>query len=599
MNRVLASLCATVVSSSLFAATVQNGMTALINSVDPNINMGIEVLDLTTGQTLYSRNASKAFVPASNMKLFSDAAALLALGPDYRFTTKLATDANQLNQGVLNGHLYLYMPGDPSLKSQDLQALFTTLKTWGVRRIHGDVVIVSSHGAAAAYAPGSMKQDQRYSYGAPVGPVVLDENRLMVTINPAHAPGLKAIVEYPDPSHTLILDNQTKTAPSGSRCGVGVSLSPENHLVARGCVGVGQWSMIQKMPILNPLKYTQGVVRSGLGQEGIQLEGQVRLGQAPRNTLLIASHASKPIHQLMADTLKPSDNLYADSLFLHAAEKLHGAPVNWAQAQGVVKNFLQNQTGVNLQQASLTDGSGLSRQDLLTPAQTIGLLRFLHERFPLSYEYIAALPVSGRDGTLQRRFRKPTQKGMIRAKTGTMTGVMSLSGYLYTANAHTLAFAIFVNRTPGTKPSVSGKYRYLVDALCDYLIQHKIESNQIIKQYTKPTRPLAFEQRPTASEAQRARVAKWRRLELNIKQALRGKAVTVVFRGEQLELRDNDPNGAQVWAALQRIKQQNSFAAMVESAHSPAGNLTSNLLWVNKKPNQQVMRLWTLKDAVG
>lgn len=598
MNRVVIGVLAWSVSFASSAGTIQNGITALINSVDPNINMGIEVLDLSTGEMLYTRNASKPFVPASNMKLFSDAAALMALGPDYRFVTKLSTDATALNNGVLQGSLYVYLPGDPSFKSTDIDALYSSLKKWGVKRVHGNIVLVSSHAAAEPYAPGWMKQDFRYSYGAPVGPVIIDENRLMVTANPSHAAGQPALIEYADPSQTIILDNQSKTAQSGAKCGVDFHMAADNRLTVRGCVGVGQWAVMQKMAIQNPLRYAEGVFRERLATIGIALDGQVQLGHLPRNTMLLASHASKPIHHLMADTLKPSDNLYADSLFLHAAEKLHGSPVNWAEAQNVVKNFIQQQTGIAMQTAVLTDGSGLSRQDKLTPQQTVALLKFLHERFPLSYEYIAALPVSGRDGTLQRRFKQPNQKGMVRAKTGTMTGVIGLSGYLYTANGHTLAFAIFVNRAPGTKPAVSGKYRYLVDAMCDYFIQHKIDNNRIVTQYIRPTQHVAFENKPTAIEQQKARIAKWRRLELNIKQALKGRAVTVIFRGDELVLHDNEPNGAAVWAALQKIQRQYPFAAVVQASASPAAGGTNNLMWVKERPQAQVQRLWTLRDAV-
>lgn len=598
INRAVIGILGLLVSTASMAGTLQNGITGLINSVDPNINMGIEVVDLSTGETLYTRSASKAFVPASNMKLFSDAAALMALGPDYRFVTKLSSDATSLNKGVLQGNLYVYLPGDPSLKSADIDGLYKSLAEWGVKRVHGNVVLVSSHAAAEPYAPGWMKQDFRYSYGAPVGPVIIDENRLMVTANPSHTAGLPALIEYPDPSQTIVLDNQTKTAPSGAKCGVDFHMAADNHLIVRGCVGVGQWAVMQKMAIQNPLRYAQGVFRERLAHIGIALDGQVFLGQGPRNTMLVASHASKPIHQLMADTLKPSDNLYADSLFLHAAEKLNGSPVNWAKAQVLVKNFIQQQTGIAMQTAVLTDGSGLSRQDKLTPQQTVGLLKFLHERFPLSYEYIAALPVSGRDGTLQRRFKQPNQMGMVRAKTGTMTGVIGLSGYLYTANGHTLAFAIFVNRAPGTKPAVSGKYRYLVDAMCGYLIQHKIDNNRIVSQYVRPSQHIAFENRPTAIEQQKARIAKWRRLELNIKQALKGHAVTVIFRGDQLVLQDNDPNASAIWVALQKIQRQFPFAASVQAISSPAGAAVSNLLWVSGRPPVQAQRLWTLRDAV-
>ena len=360
MKRILRTFFLWAMGSAAMASPLQLAVDKIINQVDPNINMGMVVVDLNTGETLYQKNASRPFIPASNMKLFSDAAALMALGPDYRFQSQLSTDAPLIDQGVLKGAIYLHMPGDPSLTQEHLDQLLLPLTTWGVKRIQGNVVLVSNNNAVSAYAPGRTPSDFKYSYGAPVAPVVLDENRLTVTVNPAYRAGSAAFVELNDLHSSLFLDNQVKTAANASACGVDFSMDQDNHLTVRGCVGVGQWAVQQRIAIRNPLRYTQDLVRQHLNNLNIKLDGQVILGNAPPSSLLLSSHASKPINQLMADTLKPSDNLYADSLFLHAATKLNGTPLNWDQAQPVVKNFLQQQTGISLQSAVLTDGSGLS-----------------------------------------------------------------------------------------------------------------------------------------------------------------------------------------------------------------------------------------------
>lgn len=600
MKRILLSTAIWTLGSVAIAANMQHAVDKIINQVDPSINMGIVVVDLNTGETLYQRNATRAFVPASNMKLFSDAAALMALGPDYRFQSQLTTDASALEQGVLKGSLYLHLSGDPSLTQENLDQLLAQLHLWGVNRIQGNVVLVSNNSIVNAYAPGHTASDFKYSYGAPVAPLVLDENRLNVTVNPSYRAGSAAFVELDNQNTTLSLDNQVKTASKAAGCGVDFSMDNENHLTVRGCVGVGQWAVQQRLPIRNPLRYAQDQVRGRLANLGIKLDGQVLLGKAPASSLLLSSHASKPITQLMADTLKPSDNLYADSLFLHAAAKINGAPLNWEQAQPVVKNFLQQQTGISMQNAVLTDGSGLSRQDLLTPQQTVELLRFLHTRFPLAYEYIAALPIAGVDGTLRKRFRKPTQKGLVRAKTGTMTGVISLSGYLYTANAHTLAFAIYVNKKPGTKPAVSGRYRPLVDTLCDFFLRQKPVGHQVA-QAPNPYARVAFQQQPTQGDRQRSKYAKWRQLESSVKRALQGQPVTVLFRGDQLVLQDNDADMNKVWAVLQNLRKKYAFTVALHSKSAPTGNKNApRLLWIKSADqNSSIKRTWTLRESVG
>ncbi len=594
MKRILPSVFFCLMGSSVYATSIQQSMDHLINQVDPKINMGIEVVDLNTGKTLYQRNANHTFIPASNMKLFSDAAALLILGPDYRFQSQLSTDASSLNKGVLNGSLYLHLSGDPSFTQEHLDGLLAKMSTWGINQIKGNVVIVSNHSSVDAYAPGIAAKDLTYSYGAPIAPVMIDENRLTVTVNPSFRVGEPALVELNEPGSSLILDNQVKTAAKTVGCGISYLMEGGNHLTVKGCVHPGQWAVQQRIAIRNPLSYAQALVKQRLNHVNIKLDGQVVLGSAPSSSLLLATHASKPINQLMADTLKPSDNLYADSLYLHAATKLQGTPLNWSQAQPVIKNFLQQQTGINLQNAVLTDGSGLSRHDLLTPEQTVSLLRFLHNRFPLSYEYIAALPVAGRDGTLQKRFRKVTQQGLLRAKTGTMTGIMSLSGYLYTANAHTLAFAIYINTTPGTNPNVSGRYRSLVETLCDFLLAQKPEDTPLHK-VTNAHARVAFQQRPNQADRLHAQQAKWRRIETAVKHALIDQPVTVLFRQNQLVLVDHGSDVNKVWNILQTLSKKYTFAVALHGTTSPTSS--PHLLWVNTAGSS--LRTWTVLESIG
>lgn len=600
MKRTLSGLLLALFSVASYAS-IQSGADHLINAIDPTMNIGVEVVDLTTGATLYRRNQARPFIPASNMKLFSDAAALMVLGPDYRFRNKLSTNASQLQQGILKGSLYLHLSGDPSFSHDRLADLIAGLKAWGIKHIQGNVYIDSSHAVANPYPPGWMVSDLVYSYGAPAAPLMIDTNRLLVTVNPADKAGDPAIVETDDASSSIVLNNQVKTKPTAAHCGVDFSMDKENHLTVRGCVGVGQWAVMQKMAIRNPLAFAQGLIKRQLTDAGIVFDGHVLLGKAPVGSLLIASENSKPISQIMADTLKPSDNLYADSLYLHAAEKLNGSPVDWSKAQSIVKNFLQQQTGIDLSSAVLTDGSGLSRHDLLTPAQTVGLLRFLHDRFPLSYEYIAALPVSGRDGTLQKRFKK--QQDLVRAKTGTMTGVVSLSGFLYTANNHTLAFAIFINNRPGTSPSISGRYRSLIDSLCIYFLQQKPGDNFLAKVFA-PHNRIKFQQNPTQAELQRGRQARWRRLETVVKQALKGQAVTVIYRGNELVLKDNQSDASKVMNSLQALRKKYPFAVALSSQSMPMATGDKPLvLWTQTASEagsgSSAQRIWVIREAVA
>lgn len=593
MKRIFILLLCLLGSLKSYATALQDAADKLINRIDPGINIGISVVDLITGAAVYQRNANQLFVPASNMKLFSDAAAIMVLGPDYRFRTQLSTDASTLDQGVLKGSVYIHLTGDPSLTGADVKELLSVLSQWGVRRIAGNIVLVSSHSKVSPYAPGWADKDLKYSYGAPLAPLMLDENRLTVTVNPSHKLGEPAIVEFAHP-YAMLLDNQVKTS-SNPHCGVDFIMDRENKLTVRGCVALSQWAIQQRIAIRNPLRYAQALIKQQLIDLHIGLDGNVQLGN-DKHSLVLATHESKPIAQLLADTLKPSDNLYADSLFLHAAEKLNNSPVDWQAAQPIVKDFLQQQTGINLQNAVLIDGSGLSRKDLLTPQQTVSLLRFLHEKFSFSYEYIAALPVAGRDGTLQRRLRLPSQQGFIRAKTGTMAGIIGLSGYLYTVNAHTLAFAIFINRTSHSHPTMS--YRSLVDALCTVFLRQE-PSNRSYVPATNAHARLPFQEHLTQAERMHQQKAKWRRLEASLKRNLQGSSVTVLFRDEQLILNDRNADPNIVWTALQTLRKKYAFAIALDSTSASFGAASAPfLLWI-KSDSKNGQRTWKICEAVG
>ena len=417
-------------------------------------------------------------------------------------------------------------------------------------------------------------------------------------MNPAGQEGEPAIVEANDGGGVITLNNHSTTKASSRGCGIGLGLDQDNRLTVNGCIGKGQWAIQQRMAIKNPLIYAQGVIKNELAKEGIQFDGQVQLGKASPGSMILATQYSKPIFQLMADTLKPSDNLYADSLYLHTAAKLHGSPVNWNDAQPIIKKFLQEQTDIDFSKAVFTDGSGLSRYNLVTPEQTISLLKFLYQRFPLSYEYIAALPISGRDGTLQKRFRISSQQGFVRAKTGTMTGVNGLSGYLYTANGHTIAFAMYINRVPGGK--ASGPGRPVLDALITYFLQQSPNSSRLAQVFA-PHHPVKFQSNPTQGDVQRSHQARWRSLESAVKSALRGQPVSVVFRNNELILKDRQADANRVWSALRSVKNKVPFAVALNSNNLTISSRNGpKLIWIQGATDAaNSQRTWVIREAVS
>jgi len=596
MKKFALALFSYLLCSQAQATSLKHSVDNIIDAVDPSINMSILVVDLNTGERLYQRNPTRTLIPASNMKLFSEAAALMALGPDYRFQRQLSTDATTLNDGILNGSVYLTLPGDPSFTSASLDTLLSSLSSWGVQQITGNVVLVNKNAAVDPYPPGRDPRDKVQSYGAPITPIIIDENRLTFIVNPGSFANEPASVDVSAPDGVITINNSVKTSAKQTLSAIGYKLDMDNHLTTTGAIGNATGAMERKIAIQNPLLYAQDLIKVQLTNKHIKLDGTVITGNLPANTVRLASQTSEPLKQLMADTLKPSDNVFADSLFIHTASLIYGSSVNWVQANTIAKQFLQQQTGVNLTDAILMDGSGLSKQDRVSAEQTVDLLSYVYTHFPITYEFIAALPISGYDGTLQRRFNKSTQQGLIRAKTGTMTGVMSLSGYLSAANGHTLAFAMYINRNPKTPPNISGRYHNLIDQLCDFFLQQKPGG---LKAFfaKKPQARVAFQQSPSQANKQRSKQAQWRGLEMSLRNELKSDRVAILYKQDELILKDSNAEIKNVWDALVRISKKYPFSIALKSQSAPKpGSPALSLLWIKTTAQTpDPTRTWVLR----
>jgi D-alanyl-D-alanine carboxypeptidase/D-alanyl-D-alanine-endopeptidase (penicillin-binding protein 4) len=596
MKKIIFSLFACIIYSQSQASIFQSAVNSIIDKVDPTINISMSVVDLNTGEQLFSRNADRTLIPASNMKLFSEAAALLALGPDYRFRRQLSTDATRLENGTLHGSVYLTLPGDPSFTSHHLEDLLSTLSRWGIKRITGNVVMVNKNASVDPYPPGRDPQDKTHSYGAPITPIIIDENRLTMIVNPGQKPNDDAIIEVSAPVSVISIRNTVKTASKPSLSAISYKLDSDNHLTASGAIGSETWAFEKHIAILNPLKYAQDLIKYQLGEQNITLNGSVIQGSLPSSTLVLASQASKPLNHLMADTLKPSDNVFADSLFIHTASMLNGSSINWTQADHVAKQFLQQQTGINLAKAVLVDGSGLSKQDRVSAKQTVDLLSYIYTHFPIAYEFIAALPIAGRDGTLQHRFNTHAQQGMVRAKTGTMTGIISLSGYLSAANGHTLAFAMYINRHSKTAPNVAGRYHWLIDQLCNYFLKQRPVGIANIPLQNSHI-DVAFQQHPSVALTKRTEKAEWRGLEMALRKALRGKMVAVLYKKNELVLKDDNANINTVLNALASVNKKYSFSVALESPREPQTSHASlKILWIKPQNPTLTSRTWIIRN---
>lgn len=442
-------------SAADLAATIDRN----INNVDPNLNIGVAVKSMKTGETLYTRNISQAFVPASILKVFTAEAALLYLGSDYKFDTSFYTDAKSISNGVLYGNLYLVHSGDPTLTYPDLVDLMKALKAQQIHEIQGNVYVDTTAYDQVDYGPGWIWDDKRYCYAAPISASIINHNCLTFSITPSKSIGQTAnIVENPRFYYSGF-QNSVITKSNARSCYVRLGVNADSSISLSGCMAKGHYSQGVSTVISDVVQYNKSLVRDLFKHSGITVSGVVAPGAAPANLTVVVTHESKPLSHLVTEMLKKSDNIIAGSLFKKLGESYTKQPGSWENGSIAVSQILSTQANVNTSNMNVLDGSGLSRYNQITPAQMLQVLDFAYHHFATNYEFISALPIAGVDGTLKHRLYNVAWK--VRAKTGTMTGVNSLAGYAVTHDKDTLAFVIIVNGHNG----MGWRYKELEDQI--------------------------------------------------------------------------------------------------------------------------------------
>lgn len=427
---------------------------------------GVMVVSLDRGDTLFALNPDVPLAPASNAKLFSTAAALYYLGPQFRFTTYLLADG-PIHDGVLDGDLILYGTGDPSMSGRLLEsplavmrAMADSLALAGVREIRGDVVGDGSYFDDQWVGPGWQDNDLDAWYGAPIGALSFAENVVAVRFEPTSA-GRPARVRTTPATFGLALENRVVTTSSG---GSRVSFERvDGRLVARGQVRVGS-SIARSVPVVDPANYAAAALRAVLEERGVTVAGGVRSIRSPGTSRVafsaggptiggnvprvLAAHLSPPLEEIASVTNHVSHNLFAEAL-LKAVGRVAGGEGTFRAGGEAVRRFLERELGEAPVTISQVDGSGLSRNNLLTARTTVRLLDFM-PRSGVWDSYFASLPTAATQDGLERRMRGTPAAGNLRAKTGTIRRVSALSGYVHSADGELLAFSIMANGVPST-----------------------------------------------------------------------------------------------------------------------------------------------------
>ncbi len=447
--------------------------------------VGVKVVSLDTGKTLFEENAHKLLRPASNMKIYTVATALDRLTPDFRFSTSVYATTRPDSSGVIKGDLTIYGRGDPSIAARfnngdyfkGINDLASRIVAAGVKRVDGDLVGDESYFVGPQYGAGWEWEDLTWHYGAEVTPLTVNDNALDLFIKPGPAIGKPALITTGPPDPLLKIVNKITTSAKGSRRDISISRDlGADEITISGSVPLEDKGYTGGIGISHPAMLFVYLLRSSLTQRGVTIKGRSRTQNldsditTPANTtsfvnasmiptakqapVEIATMQSPPFSIVAAQTLKPSQNLYTE-LILRTLGKVAPTPPTSDSAAnqttedlGIesVKAFLKT-IGIRAESLVLSDGSGLSRNDMITAEASVQLLTFMNQHRYASV-FRDALPIAGVDGTLRTRLRNTPAENNLRAKTGSLSSAASLSGYVTTAAGEKLAFSIMVNNYP-------------------------------------------------------------------------------------------------------------------------------------------------------
>lgn len=430
--------------------SIPSGIARLIANThtNPQANIAVIVQSMNTGHVYYSRNANEFFAPASVQKLFTVSSALLNLTPHFRFTTRVFT-TGKINQGVLNGDLVFQFNGDPSLKKWDVIALVKKIQTLGIRRINGNLIVDDTAFNHIPYPAGWLWSDLITDFAAPLNTVIIDRNSFGLRFIPARRAGEKPeiISSMPPGAATFINEMKTTRYPKWN-CPVNIVSNEQNQYLVRGCLSQRSGTQYRTLAIRNMQMYTEHLLPELLRQNDILLNGRVFSAKTPVNSQLLAEHFSAPLSTVIIHLLKTSDNLYADALFKKIGEYHGHTPGSWENGIEAVLSTLLRDVGIQPNQLSIVDGSGLSLYDKVTPNAVSQMLHYIHQNTMLRDSLIPALPIAGVDGTLAMRMPILARGDRVHAKTGSMTGVSSLAGFVKTKHHGTLSFVVMINHIP-------------------------------------------------------------------------------------------------------------------------------------------------------
>jgi D-alanyl-D-alanine carboxypeptidase/D-alanyl-D-alanine-endopeptidase (penicillin-binding protein 4) len=420
-----------------------------------HVQWAINIYAPRHAETLYSLNAARFMVPASNQKVLTTAVAAERLGWDFRFTTRLLATGSVGEDGTLSGDVVIVGNGDPTINPRHparwraFDDWAASLKAKGVKIINGNLIGDDNAFEEPGWGVGWAWDNLQYGYGAPASALQFNENQIDVMIGPGMAPGSRAIIGTSPAGSGLVVDHAVSTAAAAAETTLDIARIPGTPLLAvRGQIAADAKPATMTAAVDNPTRFYLTALREALARNGIFVSGSVvdidELTIAPKTdtaTELLVDY-SPPLSEIIDVTMKWSRNIYAETLLLAMAPA--GEPATGARGLQSVRETLAT-WGVARESYLPRDGSGLSRYDYVSADVLTRIFTHLSKDPKHAELYRSTLPVSGVSGSLATRMKGTPAEGRVFAKTGTLSNVRALSGYVTTLDGETLVFSMMAN----------------------------------------------------------------------------------------------------------------------------------------------------------
>jgi D-alanyl-D-alanine carboxypeptidase/D-alanyl-D-alanine-endopeptidase (penicillin-binding protein 4) len=439
------------------AETLEQKLDRLLEAGPGKYFAGVEVFSLEQKKILFRYNSEFLYMPASNMKVLTTSLALMRLGPDYRFTTKLVREPS--------GDLVLIGSGDPSFSGRvypytkdsgtgpplrALEALADHAVAAGLTHVDGDVVGDDRLYPWAPYPPSWTEDDEIRDYGAPVSALTLNDNNITLTIHPGDNAGDQARISLSPAVEYFSIDNRIETVAKGGEARIRISRAHgSRQLLLWGSIPVGHAPVGETLAVDDPALFAAEALYDALARRGVTIAGQavarhraVNDDYDPGPSVELASRVSPPLVELLQVTDKTSQNLHAELMLREVGRVTRFMGTREAGLEEM--NAFFKEAGASAGDARLEDGSGLARNVMVAPRLMTRVLAYLYES-KYRDAWISLLPVGGEDGTLKNRLCCTVDAASIHAKTGTLSRAIALSGYALSKTHGWLAFSIIVN----------------------------------------------------------------------------------------------------------------------------------------------------------